>query len=123
MSHVEWLEDSLSPNTIVVSSAVASTAADTVIGVSAGDAALLQTGMILTGPAASGTEYMVISVIAGNSITVQRAQGGTLANSFAAGQTVNVMADAAYEGEDVVQSTPTIKDRNFNYRHACSFVG
>lgn len=89
----EWLEDDLSPNTIVASSAVTSDTANTAIGIAAAKAGRLQVGMILRGPAASGNEYMTIAAIAGNTITVTRAFGGTLGNSFAAGQSMDMIAD------------------------------
>lgn len=111
----EWLEDDLSPNTIVASSAVTSDTADTVIGIAGNKARRLQVGMILRGPAASGNEYMVISAISGNSITVNRAFGGTLGNSFAAGQSIDMIADAGLEGDDVTTDTSGVRARKQNF--------
>lgn len=111
----EWLEDDLSPNTIVTSADVASTAVDTALGVAASKARRLQVGMILRGPAASGNEFLVISAISGNTITVNRAFGGTLANSFAAGQSIDVIADAALEGDDVTTDTSGVRSRKQNF--------
>jgi hypothetical protein len=111
----QWIEDQLSPNTIVASSAVSSDTANTVMGVAAGKAPYLQVGMILVGPSASGSEYMVVAAIAGNSITLGRAFGGTTANSFAAGQSISVLGDAALEGADVDQSSATDRVRKSNY--------
>jgi len=108
----EWLDDALAPNTIVASSAVTSDTADSVLGVAGGRARLIQEGSILRGP--SG-EYMLVSVVAGNSITVSRALGGTSANSFAAGQTIEVISSAALEGEDVTQDSSTDRSRRDNY--------
>ena len=112
----QWMEDTLSPNTIVASSDVASDTAATVIGIAAAKAPMLQVGMVLIGPTASGSEYMNITVIAGNSITVARAFGGTTANSFAAGQSISVIGDAALEGADVDQSSATDRVRKTNYQ-------
>jgi hypothetical protein len=111
----EWLEDDLSPNTIVNSSAVSSDTVDTAIGIAASKARRLQVGMILRGPAASGNEYLVISAISGNTITVNRAFGGTTGNSFAAGQSIDVIADASLEGDDVVTDTSGVRSRKQNF--------
>lgn len=111
----EWLEDDLSPNTIITSSNVASDTADSLFGVAASKARRLQVGMILRGPSASGSEYMVVSAISGNTITVQRAFGGTSANSFTAGDTIDVIADAALEGDDVTTDTSGVRSRKNNF--------
>lgn len=111
----EWLEDDLSPNTIVASSAVASDTVDTNIGIAASKARRLQVGMILRGPSGSGNEYMVISAISGNTITVTRAFGGTTANSFPAGSSIDVIADAALEGDDVTTDTSGVRTRKQNF--------
>lgn len=111
----EWLEDDLSPNTIVASSAATSDTANTAIGIAANKARRLQVGMILRGPAASGSEYMVIESISGNTITVSRAFGGTLANSFAAGVSIDMIADAALEGDDVTTDTSGVRSRKQNF--------
>jgi len=111
----EWLEDDLSPNTIITSSNVASTAADTALGVAASKASRLQVGMILRGPATAGSEYLLIVAIAGNTITVSRGFGGTLANSFTAGDTIEMIADAALEGDDVTVDTSGVRSRKQNF--------
>lgn len=113
---IQWIEDVLSPNTIVASSAVASNVTGgNDIGVAGGLAPQLQVGMVLVGPSASGSEYMQISAIAGNTISVTRAFGGTTANSFAAGSSISVLGDAALEGADVDQSSATDRSRKSNY--------
>ena len=111
----EWLEDTLSPNTIVTSSNVASTTADTALGIVGGLAARLQIGMVLQGPSAAGSEYLVVAAISGNTITVNRAFGGTVANSFTAGDSINMISDAALEGDDVVQDSSGVRARRQNF--------
>ena len=103
----------MSPNTIVASSAVASAATDTAMGVAGGKAGYLQVGMVLRQPVTA--EYFTISVIAGNTITLTRGFGGTTATSFAAGQSLDVIADAALEGADVDQDSSTIRVNRGNY--------
>lgn len=118
----EWLEDDLSPNTIVASSNVSSDTVDTAMGVAAAKARRLQVGMILRGPAASGNEFLIISAISGNTITLNRAFGGTLANSFAAGQSIDVIADAALEGDDVTTDTSGVRSRKQNFKATLSLI-
>jgi hypothetical protein len=71
--------------------------------------------MVLRGPAASGSEYLIITAIAGNTITVDRAIGGTLANSFAGLASIDVISDAALEGDDVTQDTSGVRSRKQNF--------
>lgn len=108
----EWLEDELAPNTIVASSAVASAATDTVMGVASGKAPYLQVGAVLRQPVTG--EYFTVSVITGNSITLTRGFGGTTATSFAAGQSLTVISNASLEGADVTQDSSTLRPRRSN---------
>ena len=117
---LEWLEDSLSPNTLVASNNVASDTANTAIGVA--NANRLQVGMILRGPSASGSEYMTIASIAGTTITVTRAFGGTTANSFASGQSMDMISDAALEGDDVTVDTSGVRSRKQNFQPILSLI-
>jgi len=106
------LEDSLTPNKLTAS-AISSTAADTAIGISNGMANHLQVGAVLIG--AGGSEYMQISAIVGNTITVNRAVAGTSANSSAASATLTVVSDAALEGADVSGDISRPRARKSNY--------
>jgi len=111
----EWLEDELSPNTIIASCDVASTAAATLLGIRGGLAEFLQVGAILMGPTASGNEYMQITAINGNTITVARGVSSTTPNSFAAGESISVVTDNALEGADVAEDTSRARSRTGNY--------
>lgn len=112
----EWLEDDLSPNVIVTASNVSSDTANTSFGVASNKARRLQVGMVLRGPAASGSEYMVIEALnLPNTITVSRGFGGTTANSFAPGQNVDVISDAGLEGDDVTVDTSGVRARKQNF--------
>lgn len=84
------------------------------MGVVGGKAAYLQVGTILRHPTTG--EYFSVSVIAGNTITLTRGFGGTVtANSFAAGDTLNVITQASLEGADVTQDSSVIRSRKNNY--------
>jgi hypothetical protein len=109
----EWLEDSLTPNTLTTASAITSTTADTAIGISGGAAGFMQVGAVLIGP--DGDEYMQISAISGNTITVNRAVASTSANSAATAQTLSVVSDAALEGADVSGDISRPRVRRNNY--------
>ncbi|MDQ6989202.1 MAG: DUF5309 family protein [Mariprofundaceae bacterium] len=109
----EWLEDSLAPQSITASTAISSTTADTQIGIANGDAERLFVGQLLIHP--DGQEYMRISVISGNTITVERAFGGTSANSWGTGGVFTVLADAALEGDDVDEDIGIGRVRRSNY--------
>lgn len=112
----EWLEDHLQPDTLVASCAIASTAADTVFGIAAGLAKFIKAGCLLKMGRAYNAELCQVSVIAGNSITVLRAFGGTSATSYAAGYpSVYVVSDTALEGEDVTVDTSRARIRKTNY--------
>lgn len=96
----------------MASSAVASAATDTAMGVVGGKAPYMQVGTVLRQPTTG--EYFTISVITGNTITLTRGFGGTTATSFAAGQTLQVIANASLEGADVTQDSSTLRPRRSN---------
>jgi len=98
----QWEEEELAPNALINSAAVASTAASTPIAIKGGLGVHLQVGMVLRGPEAAGAEYMQITAVSANTITVDRAFAGTAANSFADGNYLTVISDAAVEGADVL---------------------
>lgn len=109
----EWLEDSLAPTTLVASAAVASTTADTAIGVALGAAPRMRVGAIVMN-VASG-EYMQIGAISGNTITFVRAFGATSATSYGVLSQFQVISDAAQEGADVDRDTSIGRLRKTNY--------
>ena len=111
----EWLEEELSPNAVINSVAVASTAASTAIPIKGGLALFLQKGMILRGPEASGGEYFQITTITANTIVVDRAFAGTSANSFGADEYLTVVSDAAVDGADVLVDVSRPRPRLTNY--------
>jgi hypothetical protein len=112
----EWQEEELSPNAVINSIAVASTAADTVITVKGGLGAFLQKGAILRGPEAAGGEYMqIVDNPSATSFTVTRAFSGTVANSYAIGEYLTVVADATTDGADVIRDVSRPRPRIGNY--------
>lgn len=110
----EWLEDELNPNTIVSSSLVDT--AGTNIGVHVAGAAVgnyLQTGAQLKNKTTG--EYMQITAVAANTITVSRGFGSTTAATITAGDEIFVISDVALEGADVTGDISRPRTRPFNY--------
>lgn len=101
----QWQEESLNANLIIASLNVASTQADTYMAVRPGVNKSLQVGMILRGPEVSGGEYFQIFNITGTTVGLIRSFGGTTANSFAAGEFLTIVSDAAVDGADVLTDT------------------
>lgn len=112
----EWLEEKLGPNSVVASTAVGSTTAASSVTVHDGSgnaiSGALQVGMVLVMP--SG-EYCQITGISGDDVTFSRAQASTTATSYAAGFTIEVLADAALEGADVSGDLSMPRTRKTNY--------
>lgn len=113
----EFLEEELSPNVIVNSTAVSSATTDTQIAVKGGLASFLQPGMIIRFPEVSGGEYGQIVSVAAPTITVSRAFASTVANSFGIGEYITIISDAAVEGADVQNDTSRPRTRLGNYMH------
>lgn len=112
----EWLEDELNPNTVASSTALASTTAVSSVEVHVGGAAVtgyLQVGAQLRVKATG--EYLQITALSGNYLTVSRAFGGTTAASFEAGAELFIISDAALEGADVSGDISRPRARKYNY--------
>lgn len=109
----EWLEDSLAPTTLIASVGIASTTADTAVGIALGSAARMRVGAMLMSVRTG--EYMQINAISGNTITLTRAFGGTTATSYASAELLQVISDAAQEGDDVSRDTGIGRLRKSNY--------
>lgn len=113
----EWLEDELNPNTIVSSATLISSTNAVNLGVAnlAGSAVTqyLQVGSILRNKTSG--EYIQISAISGNTITVTRAFGGTTIATIGAGDQLFIISDAALEGADVAGDISRPRSRLNNY--------
>lgn len=112
----EWLEDSLNPNFITAANS-GTTTGMTGIGVTdTGGGAVtqyLQVGLVLR-HVTSG-EYLQVTGIAGNTLTVSRAFGSTTASSMSSGDQLFLVSDAALEGADVTGDISRPRVRNNNY--------
>jgi hypothetical protein len=111
----EWLEDALQPDTIVASCNIASTNADTALGIAAGLAKFIKAGALLQMGKTYSAELVQVSAISGNTITVSRAFGGTTSTSYGAGYSISVISDTELEGADVSVDTSRPRSRKTNY--------
>lgn len=111
----EWLEEDLTPDTIVSSLTIS----DTVTGFTAhsGGSAVgnfLMVGTILKNQTTG--EYMQLaSGTADNTLIVTRGFGGTSAGTITAGDVISVIAPAALEGADVSVDVSRPRSRLANY--------
>src|SRR5207237_1640688 len=92
----EWLEDVLGPTTIQTSINIGTTT--TAFSVKGGLARFLQVGAVLRGPEDNGAEYMQITAIVGDTITVTRGFEGITVATATAGDSISIITDLALDG-------------------------
>lgn len=112
----EWLEESLNPNTIVSSSTLINSTNATALGVhvaGSGVGRFMQVGAIIKNVTTG--EVMQITGTSANTITVDRAVGGTTIATLVAGQSILVIAPAALDGADVTTDISRPRVRRSNY--------
>lgn len=110
----EWLEDDLGPDTIIATETIDDAQSTLTVASEAGASvtAFLQEGMQIQTP--SG-EYIQITAIVGDIITVVRSFGFTASDTIAAGAELFIIGDAALEGEDVQKDTSRPRARQENF--------
>ena len=101
----EFVEDHMLPNAIIASTAIASAAVATPIGIQVGPAGIglsLNVGQLIRNESSAPEVYQITSIVGtGNSIVVSRDYNGTtVAGSLAAGGTLYVGGAASLEGAD-----------------------
>ncbi len=114
----EWMEDSLGPGTITVSTAVNSATAATTLHVN-GVGLRLQPGDVLRYTGANSLTYeeyvQVTAAVGANSVTVSRGYGSKGPSSTAAGGTLELVANAALEGADAGSDISLTRSRKYNF--------
>ena len=114
----EWVEDQLSPSTMIASTAVNSATADTAFQIN-GTGNKLQVGDLLriTGNnSLSYEEILQVTVVTGaDSITVSRAFGSVGPSSLAPGGSIELIANASLEGADVTGDLSQNRSRQYNF--------
>lgn len=110
----EWLEESLNPDTVTSSTVVAPAA--TAIAIHKGGAAVAS--HIMLGHIAKNQttgEFVQITGVSGNTITITRGFGGSSAATITAGDKFFLVSEAALEGADVSQDISQPRVRKTNY--------
>ncbi|HEX8342777.1 MAG TPA: DUF5309 family protein [Tepidisphaeraceae bacterium] len=103
----EWLEDSLLPNSDVV------TAAGDADTFTPGDAGRFRVGDLLRFE--GNTEVALVTAVAGGTVDVVRGYGNTDVATIEADQAVHIIGNAALEGGDAGLARFTVRTRQQNY--------
>lgn len=108
----EWLEDELLPNTDAINDATfADPAADTDFDVDNGDRFQVGDQIQVDG----SQEVMLVTAVSTNTLTVVRGYGGTTPENLADNQVINILGNAALEGDDAPAARFTNRTRKTNY--------
>lgn len=108
----EWLEDALLPNTDAVDDDdLANPTTLTVFTVANGGRFQVGDQIMLAGKA----EVMLVTGVAGNDLTVARGYGGSTPVAIADGDVINIIGNAALEGDDAPAARFTSRVRKQNY--------
>ena len=110
----EWLEDTLSPLSVTAADSASgwtSTTAATTVTLAAGDVNALEPGHILK----ADSEYLWVSSISGDVITVTRGFGGTTKATHSSAVSIEVIGQARLEGAESVPMGFTDLTSQWNY--------
>ncbi len=108
----EWLEDTLLPNTDAVDDQTISLPAiDMVFTVDNGDRFRVGDQIMFEGK----QEVMLVTNIAGNDLTVVRQYGGSPSSNLVDNDVINIIGNAALEGDDAQTARFTNRVRKQNY--------
>lgn len=108
----EWLEDSLLPNTDTIDDdVITDPTGDTEIDVANSDRFQIGDQIRVKG----NTEIMLVTNVDGSTLTVTRSYGGTTAQNIADGDTIEILGNAALEGDDAPDPRFTNRVRKQNY--------
>ena len=114
----EWVEDQLSPSTMINSTFINSATADSAFQIN-GTGNKIQVGDLLriTGNnSLSYEEILQVTVVTGaDSITVSRGFGGVGPSSLAPGGSIELIANATLEGADVTGDLSQNRSRQYNF--------
>ncbi|MFA5240489.1 MAG: DUF5309 family protein, partial [Phycisphaerae bacterium] len=111
-THHEWLEDELLPNRDAISdSSIADPLNETSFDVA--NASRFCVGDQIQ--MAAGTELMLVTAINDSTLTVIRGYAGTEKQYIYSGQVINILGNAALEGDDKPQARFTNRVRKGNY--------
>lgn len=107
----EWEEDSLFPTSVTIASGLDSDSTTTTASCSSGDTAYLHVGNVLK----IDSEYVWVSGISSNTLTIARAQGGTTGATHADASTAYIVGTATKENADPGQMNTMVLSFPYNY--------
>ncbi len=111
-THHEWLEDTLLPNKDAISdSSIVDGETETTFDTANGDRFRAGDQIQVTG----SKELMLVTAVAGDTLTVIRGYAGTTAEEISTGQEINILGNAAMEGGDKPEARFTNRSRMSNY--------
>ena len=111
-THHEWLEDELLPNKDTINdSSITDPESDTQFDVAHGGRFRIGDQIQIEG----SRELMLVTNIAGNTLTVVRGYAGTATAELANNQVVNILGNAALEGGDRPEARFTLRTRKGNW--------
>ncbi len=109
----EWIEDSLLANTDAINQASFTPSATTATSITVDNGGKFRVGDLIR--PASTSEVMFVSNIAANVLTVVRGYGGTTAAALVDNMVLNILGNAALEGDDAPAARFTSRSRKQNY--------
>lgn len=109
----EWIEDSLLPNTDQLNQTTFTPSPTAATSLTVYNGSRFRVGDQLR--MAGGREVLLVTAVAGNTLTVTRTYGGTPAEALSNGQVITILGNAALEGEDRPATRFTNRTRLSNF--------
>lgn len=109
----EWIEDELLANTDAINQVSFSPTATTATAITVDNGSKFRVGDLIR--PASTEEVLFVASIASNNLTVIRGYGGTTAAALANNMVLNILGNAALEGDDAPAARFTSRSRRQNY--------
>lgn len=111
---VEWIEDTMSPYTTTIAEALDNS--ETGVDVATDTGAYFRQGDIV----AVDSEYMLVTSVSTDTLTVTRGYGGTTAASHNDASTITLLTRAMPEGSDATTGHTTTTSQPYNYSQIIS---
>lgn len=111
---IEWLEDTMSPYTATVNEALDNS--ETGVDVATDQGAYFRQGDIVS----VDSEYMLVTSVSGDTLTVTRGYGSTTAASHSDQATMTLLTRAMPEGADATTGHTTVTIAPYNYSQIIS---
>ncbi|MFI4872752.1 MAG: DUF5309 family protein [Phycisphaerales bacterium JB061] len=109
----EWIEDELLANTDAVNQTTFSPTATTATAITVDNGSKFRVGDLVR--PGSSEEVMFVAAVTSNTLTVIRGYGGTTAVALANNMVLNILGNAALEGDDAPAARFTNRVRKQNY--------